>query len=192
MRYRLQENQKLSKKEMRELNALLMQDPNQLRTHERERMIQLAEATGVDLSGIVAGSASAKAGAFTSVPSTTSGGSEFPPPPPEPFGACAADEEFLRERRAQRLQQRTPPPPTYEDLVEEDGRKRRLQSGYFRTPEQISAEERAYRTRSIGTQVEMLKEMPKVVFVTPSGTYVHATKGCSTVNRSTKFLQKEV
>ena len=51
----LQEGQRLSKREMRELSALLRQDPAQLKPSERERMVQLAEITGVDLSGILSG-----------------------------------------------------------------------------------------------------------------------------------------
>ena len=46
--------------------------------------------------------------------------------------------------------------------------------------------------RSVGTQVEMLKEMPKVVYVTPSGNCVHASRDCSTLSQSTKFSAKEV
>ncbi|CAE7789604.1 RE1 [Symbiodinium sp. CCMP2592] len=186
----LQESQKLSKKEMRELNGLLRRNPAQLQGHEKERMIQLAEATGVDLSGILAGTE----GPQFATPSTVLGGGEVPPPPPSPFSACAADEEFLRNRRGERRSQPSPPPPppTYEDIVEEDERARRTTSTFYPAPEQVSAETRTYKSRSVGTQVQMLKEMPKVVFVTPSGTCVHATRDCSTLNRSTKFIQKEV
>ncbi|CAE7245139.1 RE2 [Symbiodinium sp. CCMP2592] len=103
-----QENQRLSKKEMRELNSLLRQKSASLTSKERDRMIQLADATGVDLSGILAGSPAAKATASTSRPSAVFGGASSPPPPPDPYSACAADEEFLRERRQARQQQRMP------------------------------------------------------------------------------------
>ncbi|CAE7257247.1 RE1, partial [Symbiodinium sp. CCMP2592] len=151
----LQESQKLSKKEMRELNGLLRRNPAQLQGHEKERMIQLAEATGVDLSGILAGTE----GPQFATPSTVLGGGEVPPPPPSPFSACAADEEFLRNRRGERRSQPSPPPPppTYEDIVEEDERARRTTSTFYPAPEQVSAETRTYKSRSVGTQVQMLK-----------------------------------
>ena len=44
-------------------------------------------------------------------------------------------------------------------------------------------------------QVELLREMPRVVFTvfsTLSGGCVHATRDCSTLNRSTKYIQKHV
>ena len=113
----LQENSRLSKRERRELNALLRRNPAQLQDQEKDRMIQLAEATGVDVSGILAESS----GSASSRPSTVLGGREPPDPPPNPFRACAADEEFLKNRRAERRRQRSPPPPpppTYEDITE--------------------------------------------------------------------------
>ena len=108
-----------------------------------------------------------------SKPRTVLSGEDSPPPPPDPFRACAAEEELLRERRAQRRRPRTPPrppPPTYEDLVEEDQRRRSCSSTTLFGLEPVSSEIRGFRARSVGTQVEMLKEMPKVVFLTPSGT----------------------
>ncbi|CAE6936905.1 RE1 [Symbiodinium sp. CCMP2592] len=190
-----QESQRLSKKEMRELNGLLRENPGSLSPQEKERMIHLADIAGVDLAGILTRSNLEATSGTTARPSSVLGGSVSPPPPPDPFSASAADEELLRERRLQRRQPRAPPPPpppTYENIVEEDARSRRAVTFEAYPVEPVSAEYRSYRARSVGTQVEMLKEMPKVVFVTPSGTCVHATRDCSTLNRSTKFLQKEV
>ena len=190
----LQGDNRLSKKEMRELNALLRKDPSHLLPQERDRMVQLAEVTGVDLTGILGKKSSA-----TSSPRVpTSGnvpGSSPTPAPPEPFSACAADEELIRLRRAQRRNREIPPPPppTYEDLVEEDERKRMMMSTSTSTPMPPSPlDERTMRTRTVGVQVQTLQEMPKVVYVTPTGTCVHGTRDCSTLSRSTKFAAKEV
>ena len=179
---------------MRELNALLRRDPSQLSEGERDRMIQLAETTGVDLSGIFV-----KRGQITPTvsrsPTEVFGGVATPPPPPEPYSACAADEEFLRARRNRRKMREDPPPPpppTYEDIVEEDARRRdALSTSLLQAPETF-ADVRTGRARSVGTQVEMLKEMPKTVYLTPSGTCVHSSRDCSTLSRSTKFTAKEV
>ena len=103
----LQSDQRLSKKEMRELNGLLQRDPRDLRSQEKERMIQLAETAGVDLSGILGRKTDSSS-------STTSGrnggGSEATvPPPPDPYSASAADEEFLRRRRREAGLRQMPP-----------------------------------------------------------------------------------
>ena len=128
-------------------------------------------------------------------PTEVFGGVATPPPPPEPYSACAADEEFLRARRNRRKVREDPPPPpppTYEDIVEEDARRRdALSTSLLQAPETF-ADVRTGRARSVGTQVEMLKEMPKTVYLTPSGTCVHSSRDCSTLSRSTKFTAKEV
>ena len=188
----LQGDQRLSKKEMRELNALLRKDPSQLQEGEKDRMIQLAESTGVDLSGIFQKKSQATPTAART-PTEVFGGVSTPPPP-DPYSACAADEELLRARRNRKKGREDPPPPpppTYEDLVEEDDRRRREMFAAPPAPD-ISAGVRRAGTCSVGTQVEMLKEMPKVVYVTPTGTCVHASRDCSTLSRSTKFAAKEV
>ena len=189
----LQSDQRLSKKEMRELNSLLQRDPRDLRSQEKERMIQLAETAGVDLSGILGRKTDSSS-------STTSGrnggGSEATvPPPPDPYPASAADEEFLRRRRREAgLRQMPPPPPpsTYEDLVEEDDRRRRAERQFRFAPNSAGSERLPVGARSVATQVEMLQEIPKVLYMTPHGTCMHATRDCSTLNRSTKFIAKEV
>ena len=40
-----------------------------------------------------------------------------------------------------------------------------------------STDDRSGRVRSVGTQVEMLKEMPSTVYTTPSGTCIHGNPG---------------
>ena len=188
----LQAEQKLSKREMRELNALLRRDPAQLLDTEKDRMIQLAETAGVDLSGILSRKVETNLSAART-PTEVLGGTEVPPPP-DPYSACAADEQLLRRRRqrATREEPPPPPPPTYEDLIEEDERRRRLLRPSTWTSLPASTDDRSGRVRSVGTQVEMLKEMPSTVYTTPSGTCIHGTRDCSTLNRSTKFIAKEV
>ena len=85
----LQAEQKLSKKEMRELNALLRRDPLQLSEDERHRMIQLADTTGVDLSGIFIRKGQATP-TMARTPTEVLGGVATPPPP-DPYSACAAE-----------------------------------------------------------------------------------------------------
>ena len=190
----LQGDQRLSKKEMRELNSLLRKEPSQLLPQERERMVRLADATGVDLTGILGKKGGTLSSPRMSTPTSAVGGTPTPPPP-EPFSACAADEDLIRMRRAQRRNQVVPPPPppTYEDLIEEDERKRKLLSATASTSVAWSPlDDATARTRSVGIQVQTLQEMPKVVYVTPTGTCVHGTRDCSTLSRSTKFAAKEV
>ena len=78
---------------MRRLNALLRRKPQDLSIDERQTLVTLAEAAGVDLTGV-----------FSSVDGPMSFQEEQrqastvrsrqPSPVPEPPTACAADEEF--------------------------------------------------------------------------------------------------
>ncbi|CAE7767290.1 RE2 [Symbiodinium sp. CCMP2592] len=164
----LQAEQKLSKKEMRRLNQMTL--------------TSLAEKAGVDLTKILTRES------VRGAPAPAVRFEEDPPRPPSPpVAACAADEEFLRRRRRQRAEipvRREPSIPT----ASEDR---------YDVPEPTRVAEeilrgRQGRTRDAEVQVELLKEMPRVVYTTPSGTCIHATRDCSTLNRSTKYIQKDV
>ena len=192
-RLRSLQESRMSKREMKQVNALLQWDPAELRPAEKEALVSLADVAGVDLSHILKRSS---ARSYSEVePRVTE--ERDPQPPtfiPPPPSASAADEEFLKMRRAQRASLPRPPPEpprqTYEDLVEEDERKRR----YLAEPVPAFEHRRPTRagTREVATQVELLKEMPKEVYTTPSGGCVHATRDCSTLSKSTKFVKKDV
>ena len=84
----------------------------------------------------------------------------------------------------------TPPRPTYEDLVEEDERQWRQLGEPVLAFEPFVRD--GTRTRDVATQVELLREMPREVYTTPSGGCVHATRDCSTLCKSTKYVKKDV
>ena len=193
----MQVEQRMSKREMKQLNALLQRDPDSLQPEERESLMILAEAAGVDLSHILR-----KSSARSSSSSYGAGGEKeedgLPTPPPPsstPPRASVADEEFLRMRRMQRSRlppkrPPTPPRPTYEDLVEEDERQWRQLGGPVLAFEPVVRD--GTRTRDVATQVELLREMPREVYTTPSGGCVHATRDCSTLCKSTEYVKKDV
>ncbi|CAE7605323.1 RE1 [Symbiodinium sp. KB8] len=192
LRY-LQGEAKLPKKDMRRLNALLQRKPQDLSVDERQTLITLADAAGVDLTGVFSQDKVLVEASTTTTASLPGSSSARPIEMPS---ASAADVDFLRERRRQRRmlpRETSPPRSTYEDLVEEDDRRRRL---YREAPPApigpLSRERPGRASRDVAVQVEVLKEMPRVVFTTPSGGCVHATRDCSTLNRSTKFIKKDV
>ena len=195
-RLRSLQETRMSKREMKQLNALLQRDPAELRPDERETLMNLADVAGVDLSHILKRSPTRSSSSSAEVePRATE--ERDPAPPvfiPPPPSASAADEEFLRMRRMQRAGLPRPPPEppthTYEDLVEEDERRRRSLGEPVLAFE--PREPSRPRTREVATQVELLKEMPKEVYTTPSGGCVHATRDCSTLSKSTKFVKKDV
>ena len=96
-----------------------------------------------------------------------------PPPPPLPHTeACAADEDFLRRRRgdlsSSRLQEERPPPLLARRVTFGGG------------------------SRDAEVQCTLGGEIPKKVYFTPRGTCVHSSKGCSTLNSSTKFQERDM
>ena len=176
-----QADQRLSKKEMRRLNQLLQQDPDMLSVEDKGTLMSLAEKAGVDLTKILTRESTKR----PSYP--TSRWEEDYPPPPPPEAACAADEDFLRRRRRERsgLQVRSEPPLP----------KRGTELYEVPEPPQVAAEILGGlrgRSREVGIQVELLQEMPRTVYTTPSGSCIHATRDCSTLNKSTKYIQKDV
>ena len=187
---------RLSKRELRQLNSLLQRDPAELSKEEKADLVQLADAAGVDLRKILQRSSSTSSsssrparlweGLSPSRPTyediveederrRREGGEYIPPPPPPPPTCAAADEEFLRRRRMQGSQ------PTDFHLAPGP-------VGIWST----SREKRSQPTREVGTQVELLREMPRVVYMTPSGGCVHSTRDCSTLNKSVKYQQRDV
>ena len=190
----LQGETRLPKRDMRRLNTLLQKRPQDLTVDERQSLITLAEAAGVDLSGVF------QAEEPQSAASTSGRTARAQPETPiaDPPTASAADEEFLRRRRRERaslVREPSPPRlPTYEDIIEEDERRRQRISRDSRLGpcEPLGSPSPSRRMRDMAVQVELLREMPRVVFTTPSGGCVHATRDCSTLNRSTKYVQKDV
>eukprot|EP00439_Symbiodinium_sp_Y106_P014523 s9297_g2.t1 len=190
----LQGETRLPKKDMRRLNTLLQRRPQDLTIDERQSLIALAEAAGVDLTGILQAEepqrgATVSRGVATAQPEA---------PVLDPPTASAADEDFLRRRRRERaslIREPSPPRlPTYEDIIEEDERRRQRAARDLRSApcEPLGSPSPTRRMRDVAVQVELLREMPRVVFTTPSGGCVHATRDCSTLNRSTKYVQKDV
>ena len=180
-----QADQRLSKKEMRRLNQLLQQDPDALTVEDKGTLISLAEKAGVDLTKILARNSTENPSYLTN--STSRWKEVYPPPPPPSEAACPADEDFLRRRRRERsgLQARPEPPLP------------KWGTEFYEVPEppQVAAEILGGlrgRSREIGIQVELLQEMPRTVYTTPSGSCIHATRDCSTLAKSTKYIQKDV
>ncbi|CAE7800726.1 GIP [Symbiodinium sp. CCMP2592] len=155
----MQVEQRLSKKEMRKLNQLLQEDPAMLQLEDRVTLTGLAEKAGVDLTRILTRE-SVRGG----TPAAGSFEQEQPrPPPPPPEAACAADEDFLRRRRRERSEKAAPsrpPRPVYSEDSYDVPDPPRIAEGILGG--------RGERTRDAGVQVELLKEMPRVVYITPS------------------------
>ena len=179
---RAEAEKRLSKKEMRRLNQLLQRDPDDLSSDDKEVLFALAERAGVDLKKILTREPSMGSATAAAVRG------EIPPPSQPPSeAACAADEDFLRRRRRERSMLAARPDPPRPKLIHE----------YYEAPEPVRLASEVLtgnygRTRDVGVQAELLQEMPRVVFSTPSGTCIHVTRDCSTLNRSTKYIQKEV
>ena len=188
----VQGEMKLPKKDMRKLNALLQRKLQDLTIDERQTLVSLAEAAGVDLKGVFPPDRAPEQELPTAASSSSFRATHQWQEPPT---ASAADEEFLRQRRRQRAalpRRPSPPRSTYEDLVEEDERQRRAIREPLVAPREPLGASSLGGTRDAAVQVELLREMPRVVFTTPSGGCVHATRDCSTLARSTKYIQKDV
>ena len=189
---------KLSKKDLRRLNGLLQMDPGELSPAEKETLINLAEAAGVNLGRILHVEAS------RSSSSSRRGSTPPPPTPPRRTYEDLVEEDDRRRRSLGEAQPvpPPPPPPTCAAVDEEFLRRRRTQEdrrfglqlaseptmGVGDTPR----EDRRARTREVGVQVELLREMPRCVYMTPSGGCVHSTRDCSTLNKSVKYTQRDV
>ena len=76
---------------MRRLNGYLKRDPGSLQPEERDEMISLAEAAGVDLTGILM---KTRRSGFPSDLPREEETYLPPPPPPVTTEACAADADF--------------------------------------------------------------------------------------------------
>ena len=170
----LHSDAKLSKKELRTLNAYLKRNPSELSPTEREEMVSLADQSGVDLTGILMRSqVRDREGLGKQMPENDS----VPPPPPPPpdVTACAADEELLLRRRRARNRAGG----TREDDAS---------ASFFFS----RAEPTFPRTRDAWVQCELGGEIPKKVYMTPKGTCVHSSIRCSTLNCSSKFQERDV
>ena len=193
----LQAEPKLSKKDLRRLNGLLRMDPGELSPTEKETLIHLAETAGVDLGRILQVEAS------RSSSSSRRGPTPLPPTPPRQTYEDLVEEDDRRRRSFGEAQPvpPPPPPPTCAAADEEFLRKRRTQEdrrfGLHLASEpmgtsDVSREAKGARTREVGVQVELLREMPRCVYMTPSGGCVHSTRDCSTLNKSVKYTQRDV
>ena len=169
----LQTDAKLSKKELRTLNAYLKRRPTDLSRAEKEEMIALADQAGVDLTGILQTTPMREPDSSTG----TVREEDVPPPPPPPpqaAEACAADEELLYRRRRERSWT--------------GGRK-------GDAPFAMATESRPsswFRNRDASVQCDLGGEVPKKVYLTPKGTCVHSSTRCPTLNFSTKFQERDV
>ena len=169
----LQTDAKLSKKELRTLNAYLKRNPTDLSSAEKEEMVSLADQAGVDLTGILRRS-SARESESSSRTSTEEVRVPPPPPPPPVAEACAADEQLLYRRRRERAS------------VGGSRGEEAFTTSSTRRPFSFS------RTQDAWVQCDLGGEVPKKVYMTPKGTCVHASTRCPTLNCSTKFQERDV
>ena len=159
-----QQEPSLDKQDLRRLNRLLKRGPENLSSEEKRELISLADGAGVDISGVVLSAERA-----VRPPSPRQ-----PPPVQVPtlddelermwFGQRAASSSSRQPPSAER-----PPPPPIGSIRHECGHQRDKE-----------------------VQVNLLREMPKKVFITPSGGCIHSTRDCSTLAKSVKYIEKEV
>ena len=158
------QEQGLHKQNLRRLNRLLKRGPENLSNDEKQDLIELADGAGVDISGVVLGATKRER-----LPS---------PNPPTPVRDPTLDNELERMwfgQEASSSSSRTqlpvmPPPPPPIESVRREGRSKKDKE----------------------VQVNLLKEMPKKVFLTPSGGCIHSTRDCSTLAKSVKYVEKDL
>ena len=168
----LHQELKLPKRDMRRLNGYLKRDPGSLLPEEREEMILLADAAGVDLTGILL---TQRPPVPLAVPAKEEVTYVSPPPPPLGSEACAAEEDQVRRRRTRAST------TIRSRAVDYEGPSVLGRRATF-----------GERMRDAEVQCSLGGEVPKKVYFTPRGTCVHASRDCSTLNSSTKFQERDV
>ena len=169
----LQTDAKLSKKELRTLNAYLKRNPTDLSSAEKEEMVSLADQAGVDLTGILRRS-SARESESSSRTSTRK-------------LECLLR---LHHRPWQRLVRRMSsfstgggvkePLLVAAEVKRPSLRRRQGGRSVFLGP------------KMLGYSVTWEEKFRKKVYMTPKGTCVHASTRCPTLNCSTKFQERDV